>query len=773
LTLKNINNRDDAASSEPIFEEQSYLNKTIVIIENIINEVSLEKPVADFQMEQKRMEKIDKYNKATKQPYFGRIDIVEKQTLETLYIGEVGIVKSNMDIVVVDWRADIAKVFYSFNGGNAKVDYMSNNEKHIVNIKRKRQIQIKDKKVVNVIETKTGENKISESLIKGDSKVNTNANKPQSIVHKQNDPLSGILSGKSENHKFKDIIATIQMEQDEIIRLPMDKTIIVQGVAGSGKSSIALHRISYLLYQYRDRLRPDQILILGPNMMFLSYIQSVIPKLDLNGVRQSTFMSWGLEQLVDYKLMVKDPIEKFSKVLEKELSLVEVQDISQFKGSMKFKEVIDKLLDTFEDNVSPRGNFYVNKDYFLDQKTIEAFFIGKKHLPINKRLQELKEYLKGWSRERELKGIEIVRAEFDLIHDKWIEMLPQGSEDRKDVYLTFEKLKEQKVSKIKTEFKFSLDQYLKKIEALNPLQLYTQLFQKEVLLSMDIGLEEDFVEKFSQSYTKEIEYDDLGALIYINSRLNGWKEKLEYIVVDEAQDHSPLELWIINSICKSALILGDVTQNIYAYRGINDWQALFPSVFQKKDIYTMNMETSYRSTYEIMTLANQIISNSKLDLPKINPIMRYGDVPKIEKILHGKDLSENIRQSITMFRQKGYKIVSIVCKDLQQSRNLYDYLQKSGVESIQLIDNPNEELKEQIIVIPSYLSKGLEFDAVIIPNASRERYGSENIIDMKLLYVSVTRAHHELHIFYHGELTPLLGNENYNENNEDTLSNIL
>jgi DNA helicase-2/ATP-dependent DNA helicase PcrA len=153
--------------------------------------------------------------------------------------------------------------------------------------------------------------------------------------------------------------------------------------------------------------------------------------------------------------------------------------------------------------------------------------------------------------------------------------------------------------------------------------------------------------------------------------------------------------------------------------------------------------------------------------------MRYSEVPKIEKVLHGKDLYENIRQSITMFRQKGYKIVSIVCKDLQQSRNLYDYLQKSGVESIQLIDNPNEELKEQIIVIPSYLSKGLEFDAVIIPNTSRERYGSENIIDMKLLYVSVTRAHHELHIFYHGELTPLLGNENYNENNEDTLSNIL
>lgn len=758
-------------TSDPIIEEQQNLNNNLKKIETIINELRSEKPIADFKLDQKKKEKFAQIEKATRNPYFGRIDIVENQLSETYYIGEVGIADSNMRLIVVDWRADIAKVFYSFHGGSSKVPYTVNNEQHVVIVNKKRHIQIENRKIINVVETngRLIDDTANKPIIKDISSVRGTSDK---IPRDNNsDPLAGILSAKNENHEFKDIIATIQMEQDEIIRLPMDKTIIVQGVAGSGKSSVALHRISYLLYKHRETLKAEKILILGPNLMFLTYINSVIPKLDIRGVQQNTFLKWALEQLSFLNLKIKDPYNKFSKILEKELIFEDIQFISKFKGSMKFKDVIDKFISSFVDNIQPKGNFYVNEDNFIEFKTIDDYFKSKKYLPINRRLEDLRQYLNRWCRDNEIKAIEIVRSQFNLIHDKWIEMLPQGSEERKEVYLLFEKLKEDKISKIKSQFKSTTDQYMKKIFLLNPKHIYEQLFQKEVLSSMDLGIEGDLIHHLFNSITKEMDYEDLGPLLYINSILNGWKETLEYVVVDEAQDHSPFELWLLNSVCKSALFLGDITQNIYTYRGIDDWKTLIPSVFLNEKTHYMDMDTSYRSTYQIMSVANEIIVNSKLDLPVIKPVMRHGELPKIEKVLHGKDLSENIKNSITTFREKGYKIISIICKDLYQSKNLFDYLKNSGVDSVQLIDNPNEELKEQIIVIPSYLSKGLEFDAVIIPNASKERYIVDNITDMKLLYVSVTRAQHDLHVYYHGELTPLLGNKTNTD--QDALNNIL
>lgn len=766
-------------TSDPIVEEQVILDKKLIAIDNIVEEVRSEKPVADYQMEQKKIDKINQYNEAKTNPYFGRLDILEDKITDTIYIGQKGIAKSNAEIVVVDWRADIAKVFYSYNGGNPIIEYssMDGRETRIVTVNKKRQIQIKNRKVHNVIEVRNNEKniaqpKVSDGLKFSAARKSEEAN-GQSATSIQNESLANILSGKSENHEFKDIIATIQVEQDEIIRLPLDKSIIVQGVAGSGKSSVALHRISYLLYHYRDRLRPDQILIMGPNTMFLSYIQSVIPTLEIHDVHQSTFLNWALEQMKDMKLQAADPTEKLSRILDKKLIYGDILDISQFKGSIKLKQVVDKLLDSIDVTFGPRGNLYVNADFYIEEKTIDNFYKGKKNLPINKRVHSLHEYLRSSVREGELKFIEKVRSEFDLIHDKWITLLTEGSEERRKIFLTFESIKEQRISKIKSEFKFALDQYIKRLELINPLDIYKQLFIKEILLSMEMGLEEEFLDRWTNSSTGEIEYEDLGILLYIHGRLNGWNEKFEYIVVDEAQDHSPLELCILSSLSNSVMILGDITQNIYDYRGINDWKSLFPGVFREDKTYSMNMDTSYRSTYEIMALANTIIANSKLDLPRIRPVMRRGEVPKIKKVLHGKDLSKNILESIDVFKKKGYKTISIICKDVQQSKNVYEYLLSSGLESIQMIDTSNEELKEQIIVIPSFLSKGLEFDAVIIPNASIERFDPKNVIDIKLLFVSVTRAHHELHIFYHGEVSPLLPQEIVKEQEKDALNNIL
>jgi DNA helicase II / ATP-dependent DNA helicase PcrA len=269
------------------------------------------------------------------------------------------------------------------------------------------------------------------------------------------------------------------------------------------------------------------------------------------------------------------------------------------------------------------------------------------------------------------------------------------------------------------------------------------------------NLDDKLIGLLKTNNTSKTYNEDLAALIYIEHKINSLPNTFDYIVVDEAQDLSPFQIYVLNLLTKSMTILGDVTQSIYSYNGIRSWDELKSTVWKDKAIKQADLNVSYRSTYEIMNAANQIIINGNLPYQPVIPFNRTGEEVVCKQISDEEDLLENILTSIKQFLKAGYQKIAIIHKDARRSEGLYNLLKQSGISSVQLVLDSDVNISESITVIPSYLVKGLEFDAVIIPNANEENYKNEEL-DAKLLFVSLTRPHHSLHIFYHKVITPLL-----------------
>lgn len=743
-------------------EEQHVLNNKIMDINVSIHNLQ-NKPTLSYETASKKQELISKYSKAKKQPYFGRIDINEDGQSEILYIGETGIEKGNSDIIVVDWRADIAQLYYGFHGGDNQLIYESNGIKYSTSVERKRQIVIENQIVDSVVETlgipprKTNE---KEQSSYGNQKNNQNeVEKESGSPIYQDDFFKKVLSKNNNKHQLKNIITSIQRGQDEIIRQGIEKNIIVQGASGSGKSSIALHRISYLLYKYRDVLKPNNILILASNKMFISFIQTSFPNLDISGIRQNTFTEWAKELISDNSLYIKEPYETLAKLIDTNYQgLADLEKVAAFKGSIMFKEIIDSYLEKVSsDLLSKEERITINRDDSISTKKMRDYYLDKEHLPLNQRIELLRKFIESEFSESQDKSIQNINRQYDFIFDNWLTELPTGSQERRLLFEQLENIKAQKLKRVRTEHLTVKKQLLQTIKPFSAITVYNNLFQAKHIQSKNSILEPTFIDAFLKTAVNqnEVSAEDVASLLYIDSKLNGVKEKISYLIVDEAQDYSPFEVEVLKMYSKSMTLLGDITQSIYAYKSIKKWGDLTPSVFNFDEVRQMNMNVSYRSTYEIMSLANTIVENSHLPLPLVNPIKRNGDKPLIKRIENGKQLFENVQISIAKFRSKGYSIIGIIGKDRTQTELLYEFLLKFGEKSVQLITDSKQKLTEQIVVIPSYLVKGLEFDAVIIPNAGKDRF-SENSIDTKLLYVCITRAHHDLHIYYHGDPSPLL-----------------
>lgn len=737
-------------------EEQNILNNKIKIIQKSIEKLKVINTLS-YETGSEKSEKIERYKKALDSPYFGRLDINHGDYKEIFYIGKTGIEYDNDEIVVVDWRADISQLFYSFNGGNGKITYKSGDDIFEVAVERKRNIDIEKGNVKNVREVTSSKPSIDN--VKNTSVENGNNLDTLPIY---DDFIYKVLSEKKNTHEISDIISTIQVEQDKVIREDISKPLIVQGVAGSGKSSIALNRISYLLYKYRDTLRSTDIMILAPNKMFIDLIKNALPQLEISTIKQSTFYDWAMEHLKEYNIKIKQPFELLGELVNEGLSDVSenIIIVSKFKGSNVFKELIDKYMQMIEENLYfNESKISVNGETFINTKPINSLLDSKKYLPLNKRLNEVIKSANNIINEEIGKVINKIQNEFDIIIKNWLSFLPEGSDERMKTFATFETIKNKKIKRLRDDFNKTKEKIHAKIKLKSPVTIYKNLFNKEILKNLKPDLSDDFIETLLSSNNKVeenlFEYEDLAPILYIHFKLYGFSETSKYIVVDEAQDLSLLELEILKNSTKSMTLLGDTTQTIYYYRSIHHWDEVKKEVYPFKDVKRINLDISYRSTFEIMALANEILKNSGTSSPLSKSILRKGEIPLIRSVNNGKELFFNLRKSIQVFRNKDFSIIGLICKDLQQAESIYEFLLRYKVESVQLVTNANEKLVEQIIVIPSYLVKGLEFDAVVIANASANRYSS-TLLDAKLLYTAVTRAQHDLHIYYHGKLTPLI-----------------
>lgn len=729
--------------SEAIKQEQKHLDYTLGVLDKLINKTNEEihKPVTS-QVESQLKETTIKKNRylieAKKSPYFGSLDFEDDYDREKIYIGKKG-VDNESDIVVVDWRTDLGKLYNAYQGVQSNFNIGNNYQN--VTIHGKRGIIIKDGKISSV-------NDIGKSEMVEDEEGNQ--------VKYMDDYLKEFLTNTGDAHQLRDIIASIQSEQDEIIRLPMKDTIIVQGAAGSGKSTIALHRISYLLFQYHELIKPQDILILAPNEIFLSYIREVVPEIEIEGIEQRTFYDWASAYFTDVN-DISDLHEQYVIVQSSQDKEDHVR-VSKYKGSLRFKKLLDDFVEYIGVTMIPHGDIFIDSNVTLSKEAVDKIYKSKEYLPLNVRMKEVKEFIVNWSKEETKKVQEKIDEEFEDSYNRWVVSLPEG-EVRKSVYEALENARSLRLKIFREKLENEISLYVKKMENIPALLMYKSVFQKKVFERFHSDLDEVLLNLLLKNgrliKQEKFTYEDITPLIYLDAKINGKKLSYEHIFIDEAQDYSPFQLAFMKDYAKSMTILGDIGQGIFSFYGLDRWEEIESYVFKKKEYKRLHLQTSYRSTRQIMDMANRVLLNSNYDFPLVIPVNRPGAVPSLKSSASIGELYDEMKKTIKLFEKKGHKTIAILTETKQDAIDTFDQLKRRKVTDLQLISEGKQELREKIVILPSYLVKGLEFDAVIIQDVSSETFKDETQ-HAKLLYMSITRAHHDLHMFYRGTLSLLL-----------------
>ncbi len=650
-------------------------------------------------------------------PYFGRFEFKNKENGEVslIYIGKKAIADENGESIAYDWRSPICSIYYDFNIGPA--EYSFKNHKFKGEILSKRQIIIKDKVLQSVSEED---------------------------VLSNNDILIKYLE-ENLDARLKSIIATIQREQNQIIRRPIYLNNIIEGVAGSGKTTVALHRIAYLLYNNAKNISEHEFMILGPNKYFLNFISDLLPDLDIKNVKQMTF-----EDLVS-TLLGKVKYSSRNITLEKVLNNLEDTEVIKYKSSLEYLQALEKFIyDYIKDNL--QKDIEYNGVVLCKKEKLKIIYDDC--VNTNKSyIEKINLFIKNLTKEIKTNGE-------DISHSLWLNYrteflsLPKDSIRRQEIL----ELHNEMSSEIKKGCPNTIKNYFKFIK-INPLVLY-----KEFIKNLDKYTDKDItsIQKYilAKLDKNNISYDDLAPLLLLNYYINGADQfkNYAYLVIDEAQDLSQAQFYVLKKLFPKANfdVFGDINQSIYSYEGITNWQELNKNIFNN-NASELLLNTSYRITTQISDVSNEVLKT--LDSPLADCVARRGcDVSFKETSNNGLT---TLLCEIKSLLDKDYKTIAIICKNELEAKNLYKKLSSKGI-SVNLINEKNEEYRGGLCIIPTYLAKGLEFDAVILNNANDINY-PDNEIDMKLLYVSITRAMHELVINYEKELALPL--KNYLNNN--------
>ncbi|ENJ6135699.1 HelD family protein [Bacillus cereus] len=629
------------------------------------------------------------------EPYFGRLDFQEdgKEEVMPIYIGKVGVSdKDTMKPIVIDWRAPVASMFYSFTGGDELAFYQSPDGLVEGDVYLKRNISIRKRELERVVDT----------YVKGN----------EDVSHADDFLLYRL--GENKDNKLKDIVSTIQSEQNDIIRAERNLPLLIQGVAGSGKTTIALHRLAFLIYEYREQLEAERMIVFAPNSLFLDYISSVLPELGVGNISQTTFLDWALRTLDD-SVKLKQTEEKLKEAFSINRDERKVM-LGKLKGTLEFKSFIEEQMVQIEKELVPTSNFEAWDKAVIPVEDIKKWMqVEYKHYPLKKRRERLVGRMKRW--------IEIELKKYGETNEKKL---------------------------LKKEATKRLNTYMKFWPKMSALSLYSSILKSKEILEV---LPEELVKETEKNgRKKEVYVEDLPALIYIHHRITGIEigQKFHHVVIDEAQDFSPFQVYVLKEITlgNSFTILGDLSQAIYDYQGIEDWSA-FKEVFQETGYYELTR--SYRSTKEIIEFANEIIKNAEIPVGLAMPVFRSGEEVKV---IHTEDQFTEILKTLKQLQNADVKTIAVIGRTDDECRDMYEKLTNAGL-TVNVIEADQSKYEGGISVVPVYLAKGLEFDAVLLIDVDEEHYKNTKH-DAKLLYVGCTRSLHDLWIFHSGEASPLI-----------------
>ena len=628
-----------------------------------------------------------RYQKARKKPYFGRIDFKDRNQPqeESYYIGRVGISKNGLEPIVIDWRAPVASVYYENALGPCSYT-VKNEGSYNIDLRRKRTYEIAEDKLKDFFD---------------------------SDIVATDDLLNKYLA-KSKKAVLGEIIATIQKEQNTIIRKSPRTNLIVQGVAGSGKTTVAMHRISYILYNYKEEFRPEDFYIIGSNRILLNYITSVLPELDVYGVSQMT-----MEQLF-VRLLYEDWDSRIHRI-----GSIDNRDVC-LKGSYEWFHDLEQFCSEYENKIIPKTEVRMEKNgvLLIDEAAIHNYLDNNPKMSMQSKINRLNEILLS-KLENEWEG-------------KYVSYTP---EEKKELQ-----------------------------------RIYRRYFGKNVWNGSIFELYQDFLKVQEQngkvvSFTENIfDLYDLAALAYLYKRIketDGIREA-SHIIIDEAQDFGMMAYGALAYCLRGCTytIMGDVSQNIHFGYGLNDWKELQDLILTGNFDSFGLLKKSYRNTVEISKFATEILRHGSFSIYPVDPIDRHGNAVRVTECRDERGMIQETIKTIQNWQKEGRETIAVICWDETQAARVSERLS----EKLSLLDYNLEttEFGTGVMVLPVEYTKGLEFDAVLIYDPSAENYKLEDSY-VKLLYVAATRALHELTVVHQGDLTDLIGKPVPKEKSMDSL----
>ena len=656
--------------------------EALVELSQYINPVT--DKIIDYEEEE---HKILLLEKMIKSPYFARIDFKfdDEDEFEKIYIGRSSLRKNSyQEMYVYDWRSPIASIFYRFMTGEAFYDAPCGRVTGELNLKRQYEIK----------------NGTLEYFFDSDVQI-------------VDEFLRQLLS-QNTTAKMKAIVETIQHEQDVVIRDMENDLLMVQGVAGSGKTSIALHRAAYLMYQgLQTKLSANNIMIISPNSIFEQYISNVLPELGEDNVISSVFEDILSELLNGRKIQSRNDF------LENLIVNSKYKEISrnsiEFKTSSFFREILDQFLIDIPRQWIEFEDVYYEGKCVVSRQILKDKILGRTETPLGIKLEQLEDY--------------ILEQIFGTGKGR-------GHKEEKNL----------------------IKQEIQKFIKIDIVELYKILFSNEAYfysLLQNSNPSQNI--KNIWKYTKEnleadsLYYDDAIAIAYLYLKIYGTNKykNIKQVVIDEAQDYYPLQYEIFNLLFSNAkfTILGDMKQTLAKKEDISFYEQI-QKILNKKKSSLIMLDKSFRCTNEILNFSLKFIEQSS----QIKSFNRNGDSPKVYIADNSEIFIDEIVKEINLCQEKGFQSICLICKTEKNSIYLFNKIKHKL--DIQLIKNGSVSDLQGVFILPVYMSKGLEFDTVLICDADSQNYHDED--DKNLLYVACTRALHKLSLFCENEVSPLI-----------------